>query len=304
MSDFVTVYDAEEFEREYGSDDSPQLPTLGAAAALIRSAGELPGVELLSPEKPYRDNLEQDGSQFILIAFHLLERFAAKVKDGEAEIELPIPADGRDFALWMLGIANGNFTEPFRCTDEQIAEVFGYGTASVRAKRGALLQWQERGNTTIIEVIEKKFNPEKGRFDPTEYVAHFGTNVSRFIRNARDNRAFLRNPVRAVEQAEQCGLIPFVEEERDELNPDLSVRRKDKKEAQPPKEDKVVKQGDVRRRLVRAAEKWGDLEYEMVGDVESELPLLLAEVERAVRGAQKRFEAKASAGRLGRKKRR
>jgi hypothetical protein len=284
----VTVYDPEYFEQEYGDEGTPQIPTIDAAAALIRNAGEFPGVELVPAEKPYRDNLEKDGSQFILISCALLERFG-------------VPPDARDFALWMEGIANGNFRESFRCTDEQIAEVFGYTTETVRVKRGALLQWQEDKNTTIVEVIEKKFNPEKGRFDPTEYVVHFGLNVTRFIRKARDNRAFIRNPVRAIEEAEESGLIEAVEEERDELNPNLSVRRKEKKEAQPPKEDKVVKQGDLRRRILRAVEKWSDLEYEMTGGV-SDWAGLMHELDRVATAARQRFEAKAAKGRLNKRR--
>jgi hypothetical protein len=289
MKDHVTIYDAEQFEREYGTDDSPQVPTLGAAGALIRSAGEFPDVELLPPEKPYRDNLEQDGSQFILISCALLERFAF-VKEGRPPV--PIPSDGRDFALWMLGIANGKFTEAFPCVDEQIAYVYGYSDKSVREKRAALMQWQEAANTTIVEVRERKFNQEKGRFDATEYVVHFGVNVSRFVRNARDNRFFQRNPVRAIEGAEECGLIKLIEEEKDELNPDLSVRRKEKKEAQPPKGDKVVKQSDIRRRLLRSAEKWSDLEYELTGEVSEGWAGLHDELDRVVRAARQRFETK------------
>jgi hypothetical protein len=279
MSDHVIEYDAERFEREFGSDDSPQLPTLGAAGALIRSAGAFPNVELLPPEKPYQDNLEKDGSQFILISCALLERFG-------------VPADARDFALWMEGIANGNFTEPFKCVDAQIGYVYGYSEKPVREKRAALMAWQETMNTTIVEIVERKFNQEKGRFDPTEYLVHFGLNVSRFIRKARDNKFFQRNPVRAIEGAEECGLMELIEEEKNELNPNLSVRRKEKKEAQPPKGDKVVKQGDIRRRLVRAAEKWSDLEYELTGEVSEGWAGLHDELDRIVRAAKQRYETK------------
>jgi hypothetical protein len=236
---------------------------------------------LRTAEKPYRDNLEQDGSQFILISCALLERFGVPEEDG-----------ARDFALWMIGIANGNFAEPFKCVDDQICAAYGYKRRTIIEKRAALLKWQEEANTTIVQVRET------GKNDPTQYCVLFGRNVSRFIRNARGNRAFQHNPVRSIENAEETGLIDLIEEERDELNPDLSVRRKERKDAQPPKDDKVVKQSDTRKRLLRAAEKWADLEYELMGDVDEAWATLRAELERAVSGARRRFEMKADAGRL------
>jgi hypothetical protein len=289
MKDLVITYDPEQFDHEFGDDNSPQIPSISAAAALIRNAGEFPGVELLPAEKPYRDNLEKDGSQFILISCALLERFG-------------VPPDARDFALWMEGIANGNFKESFRCTDEQIANVYGYTERWVREKRAALLEWQRAKKTTIVEVIEKKFNRETGKNDPTEYIVHIGLHVSRFIRNARDNKFFQRNPVRAIEEAEDSGLIELVEEEKDELNPDLSIRRKEKKETQPPKDDKVVKQGDIRRRILRAAEKWSDLEYGLNGEVSGGWADLCGELDRIVGAARQRFEAKESQGRLSKQR--
>ena len=290
MRDHVTVYDPEEFEREFGAEDSPPLPTLGAAAALIRSAGEFPDVELLPPERPYRDNLKQDGSQFILISCALLEKFAAQVKEDEPP--LPIPSDGRDFALWMEGMADGNFTEPFRCTDEQIAAVYGYTEKSVREKRAALLRWQTAANTTIVEVIEGMFNPEKGRNDPTEYVVRFGEHVTKFIRRVREIPEFRRNPVRYIEHGEDAKLTRLLNEVKDDLNPNLSVRRKPKKEAQPPKEDRVVQNTKIKLRLKRLLEKWSDNEYEMTSDTSEAWAELRAELDATVGGAPARWDAK------------
>jgi len=290
MKDFVTVYDPEAFEREFGDDASPPVPSLAAAAALVRSAGEHPNVELLPPEKPYRDNLEQDGSQFILISGALLERFAAVVEEDEPPV--PIPPDGRDFALWMEGIANGNFTEPFRSTDEQIAAVYGYTEKSVREKRASLLQWQRAANTTFVEVIEGMFNPEKGKNDPTEYVVHFGKHVSDFIRKAREIPAFCRNPVRCIEGLQDANLARLIEEVKDDLNPDLSVRRNAKKEAKPPKEDRVVQNTELKKRIRRALEKWSDNEYEMTSDASEAWAEFRAELDSTVEGAPARWEAK------------
>jgi hypothetical protein len=284
MKDYVTYYEPEQFEGEFADDDSPQIPSIDAAAALIRNAGEFPNVELLPAVKVRPDNLKKDGSQFILVGEWVLEMFG-------------VDADARGFVMWMVGIADGNYAEPFKSIDEQIAAVYGYKTRAVEMKRAALLAWQVANNTTLIEVREKKFNPEKGRNDPTEYVAHFGEHLTKFIRLAREVVSFQRSPVRALEEAGDK-IMRLLGEVKDDLNPDLSIRRKEKKDAQPPKEDKVVKQSDVRRRILRAAQKWSDLEYELSGQVAGGWADLCGELDRIVGTAKERFEAKASSGRL------
>jgi hypothetical protein len=279
MNDLVTEYTPEQLEREFLLDDSTPLPAKGGVAALMRSAGAMADLEIFSAETDAPDRLERDGSQFILITCALLEWFG-------------VNEDAREFVQWMEGIANGNFTEPVVTVDEQIATVIGCGVRTVERKRAALMEWQKEKNTSLIEVVQGKFNPEKGRNDPTEYTVHIGANVAAFVRKARENPAFMRNPVRSIEQAEENGLIELVLETKDELNPNLDVRRKEKKEAQPPKEDKVVKCSEARRRLRRSAEKVSDLTFELGEDVEAELETVISEIRQIFAGAALRYETK------------
>jgi hypothetical protein len=288
MNDLVIEYTPEQLEREFAHDSATPLPKKGGVAALARSIGAHAGLEIFSAESSAPDRLERDGSQFILISCALLERFG-------------VPEDARDFALWMEGVADGKFGEPFRATDAQIASIYGYSERTVRDKRAALMRWQEGADATLVQVTEKQFNRETGRNDPTEYTVWFGQTVSRFIRLAREHKAFRRNPVRSIEQAEESGLMELVEEVKDDLNPNLSVRRKEKKEPKPPKEDRVVKASEYKRRVRSNVEKWADVEFEMGNDVEAEWEVVVRDLAQIVAGAPARYEAVEGDKRRGKK---
>jgi hypothetical protein len=279
MKDLVIEYTPDQLEREFAHDSAPPLPKKGAVSALARSVGAHANLDLIVAASDAPDRLERDGSQFVLVTCALLEWFG-------------VSEDAREFVQWMEGIANGNFTEPVRTIDEQIAGVIGCGVRTVERKRAALMEWQEEKNTSLIQVEQGKFNPEKGKNDPTEYTVHIGRHVAEFIRRARENNAFRRNPVRAIEQAEENELIELVKETRDDLNPNLDVRRKEKKEKQPPKGDKVVKCSEARVRLRRAAEKVSDLTFELGLDIDDELQAIVSEVREIFAGAELRYETR------------
>lgn len=127
-----------------------------------------------------RDDLEKDGCDFIECAFIFMAL-------------LGVPEESIDFVLCLMGISRGNYQEPIVATDEQIAKRLNCSLNTIRKKRNTLLSWMNASTYSIIEIHQREYDHQTGKYKPTQYKLLLVPFVAHFVRRTRI-KEFTRKP--------------------------------------------------------------------------------------------------------------
>ena len=149
------------------------------------------------------ENISRDACDFVAIAY----RFLAI---------LDIPQESRDFVLAVCALSGGDASKFHVMPDPAIADLLGYHRNQIKAKREALIAWQQKYNWALIDIIEGERDPETRHYLPTQYRARVVPLLAIYLQRARALGHFSRNPQSAIKQVVTEGEREIVDEIMDE----------------------------------------------------------------------------------------
>lgn len=271
----VNSYTPEEFEREFGTDDTRPVPPVSAATALMLAAGEpFAAIYEEPPALPEQrnDNVERAGCQMIDTTYQLMDY-------------ANVPAEVREIVMVISGLTGGNFTDFTELPRSRIAQRMGVSLETVRQRIERLWEWQRNGNPELIQIEEQEYDAAKKRYTTTKYkpvVVRFAGNFIRRLQ-ARGLRPMHRQQA-IIEKLEDIHEEVAEETVREMPTAQLSRRREGKVKNVTPPQQKLSFIEGKEQRVIRAVAEWRDalaqsgyeprdLFNELIGKVQDKLQL-------------------------------